>query len=97
MSSRRPDEVFTHAEGCAIVKADPSFVPEWQEVERGLWRATCQCGSKDLYVPDADRRVRLDPLDPKSSRHLPQCEFASETDPAVLQVLLKVKPGLDEG
>jgi hypothetical protein len=28
---------------------------------------------------------------------LPQCEYVSETDPAVLKVLLKVKPGLGEG
>jgi hypothetical protein len=44
-----------------------------------------------------DRRVRLDSLDPKTSRHLGQCEFVSETDPAVLKVLLKVKPGLGGG
>jgi hypothetical protein len=45
----------------------------------------------------ADRRVRLDPLDPKTSRHLPQCEYVSETDPVVLKVLLKVKPGAGGG
>jgi hypothetical protein len=28
---------------------------------------------------------------------LPQCEFAAATDPAVLKVLLKVRPGLGEG
>jgi hypothetical protein len=28
---------------------------------------------------------------------LPQCEFAAETDPPMLKVLLKVKPGLGEG
>jgi hypothetical protein len=28
---------------------------------------------------------------------LGQCEYVSETDPAVLKVLLKVKPGLREG
>jgi hypothetical protein len=39
-------------------------------------------------VPD---RVRLDPLDPKTSRHAGGCEFADETDPAVLRVLLKVQ------
>jgi len=30
---------------------------------------------------------------PKTSCHLPQCEFVSETDPTVLKVLLKIKPG----
>jgi hypothetical protein len=28
---------------------------------------------------------------------LPQCEYVSATDPAVLRILLKVKPGLGEG
>jgi hypothetical protein len=28
---------------------------------------------------------------------LGQCEYVSETDPAVLKVLLKVKPGMGEG
>ena len=40
-------------------------------------------------APDADR-VRVDPLDARTSRHLGQCEFASETDAAMLRVLLKV-------
>jgi hypothetical protein len=44
-----------------------------------------------------DRRARLDPLDAKTSRHLGQCEYVSQTDPAMLKVLLKVKPGLGEG
>jgi hypothetical protein len=39
------------------------------------------------------RRVRLDPLDPKTSRHAGECEFTSETDPAVLRILLKVQDG----
>jgi hypothetical protein len=38
----------------------------------------------------ADRRVRLDPLDPATSRHLRQCEFVHETDAHMLRVLLKV-------
>jgi hypothetical protein len=37
------------------------------------------------------------PLDPKTSRHLPQCEFAAATDSAVLRVLLRVTPGLGGG
>jgi hypothetical protein len=43
-------------------------------------------------VPVADH-VRLDPLDPKTSRHAGQCEFASETDVGVLRLILKVKDG----
>ena len=44
-----------------------------------------------------ETHARSDPLDPKTSRHLGQCEYISETDPAVLKFLLKVKPGLGEG
>jgi hypothetical protein len=50
-------------------------------------------GSEDVYEEPADRRVRLDPLDPKTSRHAGQCEFASETDVALLRVVLKVRDG----
>jgi hypothetical protein len=66
---------------------------QWSEVVTGHWRAVCQCGSEDVYEKPADRRVRLDPLDPKTSRHAGQCEFASETDAAVLKIVLKVKDG----
>jgi hypothetical protein len=45
----------------------------------------------------ADRRVRFGPLDARTSRHLGQCEFVSETDPAVLRFVLKVKEGADGG
>jgi hypothetical protein len=47
--------------------------------------------------PLVDDRVRLNPLDPKTSRHLGQCEYIAETDRGVLKVLLKVKPGMGEG
>jgi hypothetical protein len=57
------------------------------------WRAVCQCGSEDAHEEPADRRIRLDPLDPKTSRHLGQCDYIAETDPAVLKILLTVKPG----
>ena len=35
----------------------------------------------------------LDPLDPKNSRHAGWCEFASQTDAAMLRVILKVRDG----
>jgi len=43
-------------------------------------------------VARARRRacVPLDPLDPWTARHAPQCEFAAESDPSTLRVLLKV-------
>jgi hypothetical protein len=34
---------------------------------------------------------------PATGRHFGQCEYVSETDPAVLRLLLKDKPGLEEG
>jgi len=58
------------------------------------WRTSARrCGSEDVYHEPAGRRVRLDPLDPKTSRHMGECEFASSTDPSVLRVLLKSSPG----
>jgi hypothetical protein len=92
-----PSNPFVHQEGCKILKADPNASIEWQEVERGFWEARCVCGVETYREPITDDRVRLDPLDSRTSRHAPECEFASETDPAVLKVLLKVKPGQGEG
>lgn len=82
---------------CRLVRADPGFEPLWQEVEEGHWRRECQCGAEDYRESPPDRRVRLDPLDPATSRHLGQCQYASETDPAVIRLALRVKPGLGEG
>ena len=76
------------------MEAEPRVRIKWSEVETGHWRAVSQCGSEDVHEEPADRRVRFGPLDARTSRHLGQCEFVSETDPAVLKVLLKVKPGL---
>jgi hypothetical protein len=39
----------------------------------------------------------MDLLDAKTSRHMGECEFAAETDPAVLWVILKVKDGAGGG
>jgi hypothetical protein len=85
-----PDRPFSHAEGCKILAADPTVQIEWSEIERGYWQAVCVCGKQYFYAPPAGDRVRLDPLDPKTSRHLGQCEFAAETDPATLRLLLRV-------
>jgi hypothetical protein len=49
------------------------------------------CSAEGWDEP-APKRVRLDPYDPATSRHLPQCEFASTTDPAILRALLKLTP-----
>jgi hypothetical protein len=50
-----------------------------------------------LHETVADRRARLDPLDPKTGRHFGACEFVWETDPAKLRYILKVKDGLAPG
>lgn len=33
-------------------------------------------------------------LDPKTSRHAPECEYRDETNPAQLKLLLEVKDGM---
>ena len=92
LRKREPTRPFAHADDCKIVKADPGVEIPWSEVESGHWRATCVCGTEDYYEPVSDR-IQLDPLDARTSRHAPQCEFASETDAAVLRFVLKVRDG----
>jgi hypothetical protein len=88
---KEPDKAFTHSDDCKILAADPGVEIQWSEIERGHWVAECVCGTEHYHDPVADRRVRLDPLDPATSGHLPQCEFVAATDPAVLKVLLKAR------
>jgi hypothetical protein len=94
LKRKGPSKAFEHTDDYKILKADPDTQIPWNEVETGYWVAPCVCGKEYHRDPIADRRVRLDPLDPKTSRHAGECEFASETDPSVLRVLLKVKPGM---
>jgi hypothetical protein len=60
------------------------------EIERGHWVAECVCGTEHYHEPRT-RPAPLDPHDPRTAGHAPQCEFASETNPATLKVLLKVR------
>jgi hypothetical protein len=78
------------------LRSAPNVSIEWQEVESGFWEARCVCGVETYREPLTDR-VRSDPLDAKSSRHAGECEFASETDAAVLKIVLKVKDGAGGG
>jgi hypothetical protein len=71
--------------------ADPDVSIPWSRLEYGHWRRECVCSAEGWDEP-APKRVRLDPYDPATSRHLPQCEFASTTDPAILRALLKLTP-----
>ena len=89
-TKKGPDKAFIHSENCKILAADPSAEIQWSEIERGHWVAECVCGTEHYHEPRT-RRARLDPVDPRTARHLPQCEFASETNPATLKVLLKVR------
>ena len=88
-----PTQPFAHAENCAIVRADPNVEISWQEVETGHWVAECQCGKEHHHEPPADRRVRLDPLDPSTFHHAGQCEHRDTTDPVLLRAILKVRDG----
>jgi hypothetical protein len=93
LRKKAPFPPFLHAEDCKIVKADPSVEVEWSEEERGFWVATCVCKREYHRDPVVDDRVRLDPRDPSTSRHLGQCEHRDTTDPALLRLLLRVKDG----
>jgi len=69
----------------------------WSEIRRGVWEARFVCGVQYHHDPVTDDRVRLNPLDPKTSRHAGQCEFNGVTDPAMLRAVLRVtrKDGYD--
>jgi hypothetical protein len=84
-----PDRPFLHSDICKIVKADPGVDIPWSEVEGGHWVRTCQCGEEHYRAP-APKHTRLDPLDPKTARHLGECEFKDLSDPAVLKILLRI-------
>ena len=49
---------------------------KWSEVETGLWRAVCECGSEEFHEP-ADGRGRLDPYDPSTFRPAGQASTAT--------------------
>jgi len=88
-----PNRAFAHAEDCKILITDPGVEISWTELESGHWHAVCVCTEQHVYEEPTANRVRLDPLDPKTSQHLGQCEYRDTTDPAVLRVILKVKDG----
>jgi len=96
-TKKAPDEPFSHAPDCKIVHADPGVQIPWSEIRRGVWEARCVCGVQNHHDPVTDDRVRLNPLDPKTSRHAGQCEFNGVTDPAMLRAVLRVtrKDGYD--
>lgn len=46
----------------------------------------CSC---EYWREPASSRVRLDPLDPKTARHMGACEYKGVTEPDVIKVLLR--------
>jgi hypothetical protein len=86
-----PDTPFAHDPDCRILKADPDVSIPWSRLEYGHWRRECVCSAEGWDEP-APNRVRLDPYDPATSRHLPQCEFRDASDPSILKALLKITP-----
>jgi hypothetical protein len=92
LKKKGPDKAFIHTDDCKIAKADPDVKIPWNEVESGHWVATCRCSEQHYREPSA-QPSRLDPLDPTTFRHAPQCEFRDMTDPALLPALLNVKDG----
>ena len=90
LKKKGPTQAFIHADNCRIVKADPGVGIPWNYEGGGLWKAECVCTAEYFREPITDNRVRLDPFDPATARHFGQCEYVSETDPAVIKVLLKV-------
>ena len=67
----------------------------WSNV--GIGRRDAKCGIDRFYEQPADRRTRLDPLDPSTSRHAGQCEHRDTSDPALLRAILKVRDGAGGG
>jgi hypothetical protein len=93
LRKKGPTRPFSHADHCKLVKADPRVEIPWTEIESGHWQAVCQCGSENFYEEPADRRARLDPLDPSTFRHAGGCEHRDTSDPALLRAILKVQDG----
>jgi hypothetical protein len=76
-----------------VARSAPRTLSGWRHGFEPRWDYQVICTTEYYNEPFVDDRVRLDPLDPSTSRHAGECEFAAETDPAVLKILLKVKDG----
>jgi hypothetical protein len=92
-----PDRPFSHVEDCRILRNDPSVSIPWSYDGDGLWRRVCQCTVEYHREPITAGRVRNDPRSRSLARHAGECRYVNESDPAQLQVLLKVKDGAAGG
>jgi hypothetical protein len=90
--TKRP---FAHEEGCPIALRDPDFVPEWQLIDEGKWQRSCQCTTETAY--ERPGVPKIDPYDPATFRHAPQCDYRGETNPSLVRTILSVRPGLEGG
>jgi len=85
-----PQKAFVHRDDCKVLRADPGLEIPWNEVRAGYWEARCVCGVEGWHAPDVGRLRRNDPYDPATAHHFGQCEYVSETETAMLRVLLKI-------
>jgi hypothetical protein len=85
-----PQKAFVHRDDCKVLRADPGVEIPWNEVRAGYWEARCVCGVEGWHAPDVGRLRRNDPYDPATAHHFGQCEYVSETETAMLRVLLKI-------
>jgi hypothetical protein len=95
-AARRSPEVRSSTATTARSRAP---IPAWRSHgtrSEPDWEARCVCGVEVWSAPDANR-VRLDPLDPKFSRHAGECSYAAETDVARLRLILNVRDGSGGG
>jgi len=45
---------------------------------------------EDIYEPRVDTRTRLNPLDPSTFRHAPECEHRDTIDPVIVNAILTI-------
>jgi hypothetical protein len=76
-----PSTPFAHGPDCRIFAADPGVDIPWNDLGGGAWRRECVCSFEIFNAPFVDNRTRLDPYDPATARHLPQCEYIGEASP----------------
>jgi hypothetical protein len=74
----------------------PASSPSGRRSRRAIGGASANATPRITEAP-VDRRTRLDPLDPATFRHAPQCEHRDTTDPDLVRVILRVQEGGGEG
>jgi hypothetical protein len=75
-----PDRPFQHTDDCKILKADPNVEIPWSRLEYGFWKREFVC-SYETWQEPAPNRVRLDPHDPKTARHMGRASTRASPNP----------------